>query len=498
MDTNEHQPAEASKEASTSPEEVPEESSETTGKEAATLACSVTIPSDHMSVLFTGEITPETLDEMCRQVRAEMLELGISNAISLDNAEQRLRDIGHAPMDLEDYHLLDGIPPTPPEDAKIEWSRDFFKKGFAVDPVTGAVDYRKQLAKRTVEEGEQLAQIYPPEEGKEGIDIFGKPVPPREPKQVQLKAGSNVRHDEDEDTYYATCEGRIRYTDNAVHVDDVYVVSGSVGLETGHINHPGALVVTENVDADSRIETKGDIEVNGYIEDAEIICGGSVIIHGGIAGGEGCKIKVAGELHAHFIQNADIEAGGDVVVDREVDQSTIKTHGALLVPDGRIVGGRIISLRGIDAGQIGSDGGIHTEVNAGEDFMLRPKIRAIEEDIEKEKEQLKTITEKIAPLKERCSNLPPKVREAYAALVKQVKGIQEFIQENETEIERLRKESKKNAKHEILIRKFLHSDTFIELQPLSLLIRDSFKGPVKAAIIEGELRIVQARLHSHI
>ena len=89
-------------------------------------------------------------------------------------------------------------------------------------------------------------------------------------------------------------------------MDEVYHVPGNVDIETGHIKHPGAVLVDGDVLAGARVEADGDIEVRGTVEASYIHTGGSLTVHGGIAGmGEG-TVKAAGSVYAKYILEADM------------------------------------------------------------------------------------------------------------------------------------------------------------------------------------------------
>ncbi len=76
-------------------------------------------------------------------------------------------------------------------------------------------------------------------------------------------------------------------------------------------------------------------------------------------------------INAKYIDGGDIQADKDIVVEREIINSTLHTFGAVVVPKGRIVGGEIVALRGIYVGRAGSKSYTPTLLVAGEDFSVR-------------------------------------------------------------------------------------------------------------------------------
>lgn len=71
-----------------------------------------------------------------------------------------------------------------------------------------------------------------------------------------------------------------------VFVSDVYEVPADVDNSTGNIEYSGSVTVRGNVKGGFRISAKGDIVVEGIVEDAELYAGGQIIVKRGIHGME--------------------------------------------------------------------------------------------------------------------------------------------------------------------------------------------------------------------
>ena len=307
---------------------------------------------------------------------------------------------------ISELPILKGAPPIPGEDAKLSWMRDYFAKGFTVDDETGTINFRERLAEDNVQEGEHLADLCPPIPGEEGIDVFGQRLAVHQGRSFRIKTGKGVRIEGQK--LVADTDGRIRFSKNTISVDHVLVVEGSVGLGTGNVDHPGALIVKQNIEAESKVSTKGSIDVDGYVEDAEIIAGGDLSVKGGIIGEPGRKIRVKGDVHAKFLKNVDLEADGDVVAINGLEQCTVKTRGRIIVPNGRIVGGETIALMGIDVGEIGSEACVKTYVTTGKDYLLSRRLDEAEAELSTLNKNVEKIEAAIAPHEEDKNGAQPR------------------------------------------------------------------------------------------
>ncbi len=466
-------------------EEVQQETRSNTGPE-------LYVSQDRMLVTLNGQVDSDKSSSFLRATRAKLIEAHVVDSM----VEDAINNITNAiKPDQEtifnNFPILKGTHPTPPKDAAIEWARDFFKEGYYIDPETGAADYRRLAADLEVASGDFLARISPPEEGKAGRDVLGNEVPPRSPRTITIQPGNNVSHNTADDSYHAVGTGRIRYSGGTLSIDDVFTVPGSVGLESGHIHHRGSIIINENIEALSQVESTGDIEVSGYIEDSIIKAGGNLTVRGGISGGSagGCQVYVDGIVHARFIQNATIYCQGDVVIEREIAQSIIKTRGRVIIPNGRIVGGDIMALGGIDAGRIGTEACVPTQLIAGEDYAILKKINQRQKEITPLREKLQKINATIDPLMKNFDNLPDLTKKNINLLLEKARAMESEIKHFQREIDELLKDTQARANKEFIIRNIIYPDTQFMIDDYHMTTQEEVKGPVKIRLHEGIIKL---------
>jgi hypothetical protein len=154
-------------------------------------------------------------------------------------------------------------------------------------------------------------------------------------------------------------------------------VDGISGAD-GSIRHAGTLMVFGDIQPGSVVVTGGDLHVHGKIDRAQIEVLGNLTVNGGIIGNSKCSIQVRGGVCAQFIEMTEIESDGDIVVERWIDGSTIRTRGAVRIPAGLIVNSRIEALCGIEAGQSGSAIDGTTELCVGTDPALPRRLFKME------------------------------------------------------------------------------------------------------------------------
>lgn len=449
----------------------------------------VRVSADKMAVLVDGSFPEDDFEPVKTAILEKLKALAIAEEANQIDLDEWLRNAAASGPSLDGALLYEGQQAVPPKDGQIEWAEDFFTKKFYIDPDSGAIDYRRLATKNTVEEDQLLARAIPPVPGEEGMDVFGKKVKVGKAKPAPIRVGKNVRQEED-DSFYAAITGRIHWSSNTLSVDEVLTVSGDIGLESGNITHPGALVVQHDILKGSQVDVKGDIEVRGVVEACDIRAGGKLVVHGGIAGAEGHRIVVGEGIHARFILDADIEAGESVVVEKEILQSKIRTRGAISVEKGRVVGGEYTALGGFVAQYTGSEANVPTMITVGMDYALAENLEEPERKLAELNENRIKIHKAIAPLLRNLDALPPAKLEAVKKLAKQVKGIESEIAELQQEIDDIRKESVERTKLRAVIQGEVFAETFITIRSDRLHVRETQKGPLQAIPSKNGTRLV--------
>lgn len=451
---------------------------------------------DRMCVTLDCDTTGRDLDELAQNLLDRLVRFHLHKPPALDRIQEVLRDATALGPQLEGLELIKGTPPRPPVDGQISWSADFFNPGFEIDESTGRINFRHRIGNRNVAAGQLLATLTQPVKGMNGLDLMGTLVRVRKPRSCRLRAGENVEAGEDGLGFFATTAGRIRYQADVLSVDPVFEIEGDVGLETGDISHDGAVFVHGDVLQGSRLQAIGDVEVTGTIEGAHIQTGGALHVHGGITGNEHTRIVAAGGVRARFILEAHILSSGDITVENEVVHSTISTRGAVFVPTGRLVGGEISALGGIDAGQIGSPAAVPTLVTAGEDHSLEGQLVILKNKLRLATENVEKVHNTLSPLRGKIAHLPEKSREALRTLLGNLPAMEARVEELKEAIAEAHAESEAHARAVILIRNHLHPDSRLRIRGETLHVREEVTGPVRPILVEGRVRLAATHMQS--
>ncbi|MBL7646511.1 MAG: DUF342 domain-containing protein [Candidatus Hydrogenedentes bacterium] len=479
-------------EAPRAPAEITEDSALEAGEESDGFR--LMMSKDRMQVTLDCDTQGRNLDELAAAVLARLSRFHLSKPPSIEKLQASIHEAASRTPQFVGVEILSGTLPRPPVDGRIEWSADFFNPGFELDEATGRINFRRRIGNRNVAEGQLLATVVEPVSGTNGVDLQGSVVRVRKPRRCKIRAGENVEADAAGLNYFATVAGRIRWHKEVLSVDLTFEIQGDVGLETGDISHEGAVLVHGDILPGSRLEAVGDIEVMGTIDGAQVQTGGALHVHGGITGNEHTRIVAACGVQARFILDAHILAGGDVTVESEVVHSTVSTRGAFYVPRGRIVGGEINALGGVDVGQIGSPASVPTMVIAGEDHSIEGQIAILRNKLRLATENVDRVHNTLAALRGKIANLPEKSKTALRTLLGNLPAMEAAVVDLKEAITDAYAESHALARPVILVRLRLYPESRLRIQQETLHVREEVPGPVRPILVERRLRLAATHM----
>ena len=339
-----------------------------------------------------------------------------------------------------------GTPAQPGQDARLDLTFST-SQGVGVLREDGTMDFRERASLPTVGEQDLLGTLVPPVQGSPGQDIFGVAVRPAEPRKVKVNIGQGVETVPGENgivVYKATRVGVARFRNNVLEVSDLLKIEGNVDLKSGNIRaQHGSVHITGDVTSGFKVESSGDVIVDGVVEEADIIAGGLVVVGGVIMTGRN-KIVAHGNVSAGFFRNADVEAGGDVSTDLEFSHSRITAGGEVtaLGSKGIISGGHIISSVGIHAKVIGNKASVETIV---EIRVVSPEEKVLDASKKQLEDELENLTKAIGSEDALASlmNAPEEDRRILAELIKVRGAIQTHIRNIDESIKAERAETAK-------------------------------------------------------
>lgn len=201
-------------------------------------------------------------------------------------------------------------------------------------------------------ENEVLSEKIPGVPGVDGIDIFGKVIVSKEPKDVKLVAGKNTFVSDDGLYLRSKINGQIIKKNKSISVEPVLNINGNVDYTTGNIDYIGTVIVKGNVLSGFSIKAGEDIFIEGLVEDCDLHSGGKIVVTNGILGNEDFHKSIYAKegIQALFIQHMKIRTNGSVEVVKHILHSSVEARDKVLVTSGtgKIIGGEVKAQNGIE------------------------------------------------------------------------------------------------------------------------------------------------------
>ncbi len=227
------------------------------------------------------------------------------------------------------------------------------------------VDHRERgMRTVSVMAGQQVAEMVPPKLFVPGRDIFGQPISKVFSPVPPLKLGKNLQQDESGHVA-SLIDGELVRRGNEVSVDPVLSVPTDVDFGTGNIHFTGIVKVAKDVLDSFVVEGAMGVNVGGVVGAATVTANnGSVQLSGGINGRDIGSVKASVDIHSKYVNEAKLEAGHDITVDKDAVASTMLALGKVTVAN-RIIGGLTTAGHMVEAGTLGSSAGVMTRVIVG-------------------------------------------------------------------------------------------------------------------------------------
>jgi len=279
--------------------------------------------------------------------------------------------------------IAEGTPPQDGRDAVIEYK---FKKKDKVNltqDLDGKVDFRNLGLIDVVETGDVIATKIPPTQGVPGKKVTGEEIPAKKGQDIPILLGKNTRLSSNGLVLLASSNGYVFWENGRVGVKTSYEVDGDVDMNVGNIYFIGPVKVKGEVKEGFTINTKGDIEIGGGVENATLISTGNITVRYGIIG-EKTKIMANGDLKCKFIQNANVEVKGNIIVYDSIWHSNVSAGKGVFVLGGKkgaIIGGRIRAHNEVNAKNIGNMSEVPTVIEVGIEPGIRAEMIALEENL---------------------------------------------------------------------------------------------------------------------
>ncbi len=155
-----------------------------------------------------------------------------------------------------------------------------------------------------------------------------------------------------------------------------------VGLSTGNIRFDGSVRIQGGIAKGFKVKAGGDLIVHGTVEDACLEAGGNLYLYAPVYGGSNTKLKAKYQLKGQFIQQAQIECGGDLFIEEALMHCQTRAVGKVIIGSekgrGIVNGGELYGTYLLQAKVLGSVSARNTMISIGNHPTLEAHLSDLE------------------------------------------------------------------------------------------------------------------------
>ncbi len=334
--------------------------------------------------------------------------------------------------------IAKGTPPENGSDGKLVLLvKKLTDRGSVKVNEKGYADYRELHLFDNVQTGQPVARVYPPKNGVDGRDALGAPIKSQAGKPIKPNLDKSLKltpvNGEDFQVLAAQNDGYLEEEGGKLSVRPELIVKGDLDLHVGNINFIGAVKILGSVIPGMIVQAKKGIEVIGEVRSATFICPeGDIKIKGFFFGGERSRVSGGKGFYAGVVQEANVEVQGEIRIEKEAVDSTLRTQSTFLASAGHCIGGSLFVVCGAEAKQWGNEAAKRTEISLCSDVEVRADFAKIIQAIRDHDKALDLIKLHLGPYatnaariqllhqphREKMEKLLKKMREIEASRVK--------------------------------------------------------------------------------
>ena len=237
--------------------------------------------------------------------------------------------VGDKLNSFNDLIIAKGTAPIHGKDASIKLFFDNGKENHLKEKKDGTVDYKELSKIDSVLKGAVLAEYITETSGVNGVDVLGEVITAHIGVSTKFVAGKNTILNETTKTISATEDGIPSEEAGVIKIDPTLSIKKDLDLSVGNIDFSGDVSIGGDVLDGFKIKAGGNITINGNVGSAELISGGKISIHGGVAGKKKGFIKCQ-KIEAKYLNEALVEAEVEVKVLKGIVNSIIYTQGNVI------------------------------------------------------------------------------------------------------------------------------------------------------------------------
>lgn len=341
----------------------------------------VTVSNDSLTASINfSRIATETIPPTEDEVYAALSEKGVVWGID----EKYLKHIcGHTPYGIT-VDIASGVTAKIGKDGYLKYLINTKKDMRPKERPDGTVDYYDLGFIQNVKKDQPLCEVHLPEKGADGHNVYGSVLEGMYGREADVPIGKNTRYDKERNLVISEVDGNAEVSvKGLIDVHDVLKIPGNVDNSTGNLFFVGDIIIGKDVASGFKVESQGNIIVQGTVEGAHLNAKGDITVGQSINGMNRARIIAGGSLKCKYIQYCHVETGENIYAE-SVMHCTIECSGNMELSGkrGSLIGGKLVIAKALNAKNVGTESHVATHVTvAGGGLTHNKRILDIKKEI---------------------------------------------------------------------------------------------------------------------
>lgn len=295
------------------------------------------------------------------------------------NIDPRMLDSLLSGKNLDEVvQIATGKTPIDGADGYYEYFFDVDKKRAPKILPDGSADFQNMNWYEMVKREQKLAYYHSAGKGEDGHTVTGKRIPSKRGKELKMLRGNGFYVMPDKKTYISEFDGKVDIDGNNLNVSKLLMLK-EVNAVTGNVEFAGNVMISGDVSDGVSIVAGGDVVVDGFVGNCQIVADGDVIIKKGVNGGTTGSITAKGSVEGKFFESVNIKAGRNIQVNYCLNSNVYSEDSIrILGGKGLILGGVIFAANDIKVANIGNESGTRSIIKMGISDSMKDASKKIE------------------------------------------------------------------------------------------------------------------------
>ncbi|MBP7320422.1 MAG: DUF342 domain-containing protein [Lachnospiraceae bacterium] len=367
-----------------------------------------------------------------------------------------------------------------PVDGSDGWYEYKFQREFNRRPEIlpdGSANYFQMQLLATVNEGDVIAVYHPAIQGEDGYTVKGAPRNARRTRDLPPLKGKGFERSPEGLSYFSSMDGRVEVRGDKITVSQVYEIPGDVDIAIGNIDFRGDVIIHGSVRLGLHVHAGGSLIIDGIVEaGVNLSADKDILLKSGMMGDSRASVVTKANLFCKFIEYAQVTVGGSIQAEALLSCDVECGDRIILIgKKGRILGGRVRAVRGIEANSIGNQREVATIAAAGVESDVYRRLKLLEHKQEVTRKKLQMIEDEIIEYEKkfRALHMAPKENDMTKMNLIRAK-IKEFamLSQDQIELEELTELSERAKEAKIKVYSTIYPGVIIMIDDFILSIKE--------------------------